>query len=342
MKRDTDEWQERAARLWDEIDRLAPDEFVAQMDALAAERAEDDAVALFERASARDSTGYPDQAVPLYRRALLGSLPGSQRRQAVIQLASSLRNLGQAAESVALLEAEREQPSDELDGALAAFLALALADVRRKREGLALVLSALAPHLPRYQRSVKNYARELIEAGEAQGAGTTTGTTQAADAALRAHVRALLTTPQAHVTLDDVLEDFPLERIHERAGGLPYSAWELLWHLRFAQRDILEFVRDGTYAEPEWPAAYWPGRDHAATAQDWHAQAQAFRGDLTALLGLLDDPEVDLLAVVPNGAGPGGGGQTWLREFLLVADHNAYHVGQLVMLRRLLDAAEQN
>jgi len=169
----------------------------------------------------------------------------------------------------------------------------------------------------------------------------TTGMTQAADMALRAHVRALLTAPQAHVTLDDVLEDFPFGRIHERIGGLPYSAWELLWHLRFAQRDILNFVRDDAYVEPEWPADYWPDREPQASAQDWNAEAQAFRDDLAALLGLLDDPAVDLLAVVPNGAVPSGKGQTWLREFLLVADHNAYHVGQLMVLKRLLGDEEQ-
>ncbi|MBB5235321.1 DinB family protein [Deinococcus budaensis] len=179
----------------------------------------------------------------------------------------------------------------------------------------------------------------------------TPGMTQAADAALRAHLRALLTAPQAHLTLEGVLEDFPLERLHERPGGLPYSAWDLLWHLRFAQRDILNFVRDGTYAEPQWPAAYWPQRTEQpsteqvsaeVSAEDWHAQAQACRDDLAALLELLDDPATDLLAVVPNGAGPEGGGQTWLREFLLVADHNAYHVGQLMVLRRLLESTETN
>lgn len=335
MERHSGEWEERVARVWDEMDRFAPDEFVAQMDALAAERAEEDAVALFERASARDSTGHSDQAVPLYRQALQEGLPGSQRRRATIQLASSLRNLDQAAESVALLEAEREQPSDELDDALAVFLALSLADMRREREGLALALATLAPHLPRYQRSVKNYAQQLAQAVEAPNAGLTTGMTQAADTALRAHLRALLTAPQAHVTLDDVLEDFPVERLHERVSSLPYSAWELLWHLRFAQRDILDFVRDKTYSEPEWPAAYWPDRSAKASAQDWDAQAQAFRDDLAALLALLDDPAVDLLAVVPNGKD-----QTWLREFLLVADHTAYHAGQLRVLRRLLAAAE--
>lgn len=149
-----------------------------------------------------------------------------------------------------------------------------------------------------------------------------------ADRAVREHLRALLTTAQAHLTLEDVLRDFPLARVTERVHGLPYSAWEVLWHLRFTQRDILNFVRDDTYQEVPWPDAYWPA---PGTAADWAAQVQAYRDDLAALLNLLDDPATDLLAPVPNGSG-----QAWMREFLLVADHTAYHAGQLLLLRRLL------
>lgn len=162
----------------------------------------------------------------------------------------------------------------------------------------------------------------------------TTGMTETADAALRTHVRAVLTERQAHLMLDDVLKDFPVERINDRVEGLPYSAWDLLSHLRFTQRDILNFVRDAEYTEPDWPANYWPGKGQAASAGDWEAEARAFRDDQTALLALLDDSAVDLLATVPNGEG-----QTWLREFLLVADHNAYHVGELMLLGRLLGGA---
>ncbi|SMB91287.1 DinB family protein [Deinococcus hopiensis] len=164
----------------------------------------------------------------------------------------------------------------------------------------------------------------------------TTGMTPEADAALRAHVRALLTLPQAHLTLDAVLNDFPEEHRHTRVQGVPSSAWELLWHLRFTQRDILNFVRDGAYAEPRWPADYWPAED---AAQDWEAEVHAFWHDFGEVLALLDDPAVDLLAVVPNGTGEGGGGQTWLRGFLLLADHNAYHVGQLALRRKMLGGA---
>lgn len=161
----------------------------------------------------------------------------------------------------------------------------------------------------------------------------TTALSAEADAALRAHVRALLTQAQAHETLNDVLRNYPTARVGERIHGLPYSAAEILWHLRFTQRDILNFVGDGEYKHAKWPGGYWP-HDPEDSAREWDAQVAAFHADMDALLALLDDPATDLLAVVPNGVGAGG--QTWLREFLLVADHNAYHVRQQELLRRLL------
>lgn len=158
------------------------------------------------------------------------------------------------------------------------------------------------------------------------------------DTALRQHVRALLTESQAHLMFDAVIERVPLARLNERPAGLPYSAFEVLWHLRFTQRDILNFVREAPYEEVAWPAAYWPHRQDATEA-DWHAEVSAFHEDQAALLALLDDPRTDLFAVVPNGQPPRGEGQTWLREFLLVADHNAYHLGELLVLARLLGGA---
>lgn len=159
----TDDWDARVAALWAQLDNLPGEEFVAQVEALAAEKPGGNAVALFERACAQDSTGHSDRAAPLYRAALAAGLSGLRRRRAVIQLASSLRNVGQVQESLSLLTAERTQPSDELDDALTAFLALVLADLGREREALSLSLVALAPHLPRYQRSVGHYARALVE-----------------------------------------------------------------------------------------------------------------------------------------------------------------------------------
>ena len=156
-----DDWEERLATLWATIQDHTGGEFVAELETLLAQLPPDSATATFERAAAHDSTGHPDLAVPLYREALAVGLVGERRRRAVIQLASSLRNLGQSNESVVLLERERNRSSDELDDAVAAFLALALHDVGRHDEALALSLTALAPHLPRYQRSLSDYARSI-------------------------------------------------------------------------------------------------------------------------------------------------------------------------------------
>jgi Tetratrico peptide repeat len=159
----TPDWEARVAQLWSELDDTDEDEFVRRIEALAAELPAGSAVADFERACAQDSTGHSDRAVPLYRSALATGLTGIRRRRAVIQLSSSLRNVGRPEESVALLTAERDAGSDELDDAVAATLALALTDVGREREAVSVAVAALAPHLPRYQRSMGNYARALLE-----------------------------------------------------------------------------------------------------------------------------------------------------------------------------------
>lgn len=149
--------------LWAAIDEYDEHDFRAKIDELVADLPADSPVAAFERACAFDSTGHPDRAVPLYRRALELGLEGLRRRRAVIQLSSSLRNLGRVAESLELLSAERKQPPDELDDAVSAFLAFALVDSGREREAASVALAALAPHLPRYQRSVGSYATELVD-----------------------------------------------------------------------------------------------------------------------------------------------------------------------------------
>jgi tetratricopeptide (TPR) repeat protein len=158
-----EEWEDRLADLWATLDDCPDDEFQAAMAALTSELDPGDGVRPFERAAAFDSTGHSDLAVPLYREALDLGLAGERHRRAVIQLASSLRNLGRADESVALLEAEAARSSDHLDDAVTAFLALALVDTGRQPEALSLLLTALAGHLPRYRRSVTNYARLLVE-----------------------------------------------------------------------------------------------------------------------------------------------------------------------------------
>ena len=154
-------WERRVADAWATFDERTDDENRALIEALAAELPDGTAEASFERGCVYDSTGASELAVPLYRDALARGLGASRRRRAVIQLASSLRNVGGADESVELLTAELAQAPDELDDAVRAFLALALADVGREREALSHALTALAPHLPRYRRSLAAYAEEV-------------------------------------------------------------------------------------------------------------------------------------------------------------------------------------
>jgi tetratricopeptide (TPR) repeat protein len=161
MTSDTDDWERRVAALWEAFDELSEPGFRARMEALAAERPDDDPRAAYERGSAEDSTGHPGRAVAHYRRALELGLSGRLRREAVIQLASSLRNLGEAADSERLLREERDAGSDELDDAVDAFRALALVDLGREREAVALALTALAGHMTRYGRSLRAYAAEV-------------------------------------------------------------------------------------------------------------------------------------------------------------------------------------
>jgi hypothetical protein len=156
------DYERRSQQLWASLDEHGEDAFLAKIEELVADLPPNSAITAFERACAFDSTGHPDRAVPLYRRALELGLEGERRRRSVIQLASSLRNLGRVSESLELLEAERKQPSDDLDDAASAMYALALADSGREREAVAVLLTALAPHLPRYQRSMANYARLLV------------------------------------------------------------------------------------------------------------------------------------------------------------------------------------
>ena len=158
-------WEARNAELWRTIDNFEPEAFVAAVDRLASELPEGNPVRLFERACAQDSTGHADLAVPLYGEALSGGLIGLRRRRAVIQMASSLRNLGNPAEAARLLLGEIDASSDELDGAVCAFLALALADLGREREALGYSLGALSVYLPRYNRSLARYAAELAASG---------------------------------------------------------------------------------------------------------------------------------------------------------------------------------
>ncbi|NUR32249.1 MAG: tetratricopeptide repeat protein [Catenulispora sp.] len=154
----------RVAALFAAIDDHQEAAFLEAVDALADELPENDADGLFHRASARDSWGHSDLAAPLYRRALdIGGLTGENRRRAVIQMSSSMRNIGRVEEALAILQQEKENGEDHLSDALDCTIALCLASLGREREGLSLVLVALAKHLPRYNRSMANYGRALLE-----------------------------------------------------------------------------------------------------------------------------------------------------------------------------------
>ena len=163
MHREYKEWQQKVNDLWAAIDDYGREEFVAEMKALCTELPDDNPMGAFELGSAYDSTGYPKKAIPLYRQALDLGLSGSLRRRATIQMASTLRNLGEIEESVSLLRTESDAESDELDDAVSAFLALALVDSGLEREAISIALGALAPHLPRYQVSLSRYADMLLQ-----------------------------------------------------------------------------------------------------------------------------------------------------------------------------------
>ena len=157
------------------------------------------------------------------------------------------------------------------------------------------------------------------------------------DAALRKHLLELLDGGQAHATFDQAVNGLAPEL---RGGKLecgeevaPYTAWQLLEHLRIAQWDILEFSRNSRHISPEWPSGYWPHSAKPPDPRSWAKSVAAFKSDLQEMKELVANPATDLHAPIPH-----GDGQTILREALLLADHNAYHIGELVLLRKLLSA----
>jgi len=153
------------------------------------------------------------------------------------------------------------------------------------------------------------------------------------DQALRQHVLYLLNEGGAHAKFDDVVKNFPSNLRGKKLENFPHTPWMLLEHMRIAQRDILEFSRNAKHASPKWPEGYWPKNEAPPSAEAWTKSIQGFRKDLKEMEALVKDSKTDLCAPLPW-----GDGQTVLREALLVADHNAYHLGQLVTLSRLLGA----
>ena len=149
------------------------------------------------------------------------------------------------------------------------------------------------------------------------------------DRALRQHLLYLLRESGAHATFDPVVGDWPVQLTGAKVANSPHTAWMLLEHMRLAQWDILEFSHNPKHVSPAWPEGYWPSSEAPPSERAWKASIAAFKKDLRAMEKLVDDPKVDLFAKLPW-----GDGQTVLREAMLVADHNAYHLGQLMMLRK--------
>ncbi len=148
--------------------------------------------------------------------------------------------------------------------------------------------------------------------------------------ALREHVLYLLRGGGAHVDFERTIAGLKPSSRGKKPAGLPYSPWSLLEHMRLAQWDILEFTVNPKHVSPDWPSGYWPRKDTPTNA-DWQKSVRQFRAALKAMQKLVANPRTDLYARIPH-----GDGQTYLREALLVADHNAYHLGQLLVVRRLL------
>jgi hypothetical protein len=153
------------------------------------------------------------------------------------------------------------------------------------------------------------------------------------DRELRQHLLYVLRGGGAHVDFETAVRGFPAELRGKKPAGFPHTAWMLLEHMRIAQWDILEFSRNPRHVSPDFPAGYWPASESPPSGSAWNRSLQSIRSDLLAMLELVQDESTDLYSRIPHGEG-----QTILREALLVADHNAYHLGELVALRRLLGA----
>lgn len=157
--------------------------------------------------------------------------------------------------------------------------------------------------------------------------------TKTEDAVLRNQLVELLRGGSAHADFDTCVDQLPPECYGAKPNGAPHSAWQLLEHLRIALHDLLVFSTDSHYIAPKWPDDYWPRSDAPGSPEQWQTSANAIRADLAEFEELIRNPDTNLYAKIPWGEG-----QTFLREVLIAADHNSYHLGQLVMLRKQLDA----
>jgi hypothetical protein len=148
---------------------------------------------------------------------------------------------------------------------------------------------------------------------------------------LRQQLLELVEGHGAHMPYDAAVADFPADAINRRPSNVPYTPWHLLEHIRIAQADILDYIRNRAYIAPNWPEEYWPDRSAVATPARFAETVAAFQADRQALRDLVADPETDLLATIP-----GTSGHTILREVRLVGDHNAYHIGEFAILRQVM------
>ena len=151
------------------------------------------------------------------------------------------------------------------------------------------------------------------------------------DKVLRDQLVALLGGGNAHLGFDNAIADFPFNYINSKAPEVTYTPWHILEHMRIAQWDILAFIRDPDHVSPSWPEGYWPAPDSVANQSQWEQTISGFRRDLRALQELVRNLSTDLLAPIPHAPD-----YTILREILVVADHNAYHIGEFAVLRQVM------
>jgi len=150
---------------------------------------------------------------------------------------------------------------------------------------------------------------------------------------LREQLAELLKGGSAHADANSVLSDFPADKRAEKPNGAPYNAWQLLWHINFTLHDLLDFCANPKYLAPKWPNEYWPENETPPSEVAWDSTVRALQADLAQFQKMIMDPAENMYATIPW-----GDGQTVLREILLAADHTSYHLGQIVLLRKQLDA----
>ncbi len=157
------------------------------------------------------------------------------------------------------------------------------------------------------------------------------------DKVARQQLLNLLRGGNAHMSFGQAIADFPEDQINRNPPNVPYTPWQLLEHIRIAQWDILEFIRNPEHVSPSWPTGYWPARDAKAGKSEWQETIKSFEGDLQALQEIVKDPETDLYAPIPHASD-----YTIFREILVVSDHSAYHIGEFAILRQVMGTWPEN